>query len=69
MQNKEQDPPGHMGDAVIIRNTVVGLKAVTDTHQQQQNKKLNQRRLANHSHHRNIIRSTSFHRLGDFPEV
>lgn len=36
MQNKEQDAPGHMADAVIIRNTVVGLKAVTDTHQQQQ---------------------------------
>lgn len=36
MQNKEQDPPGHMADAIIIRNTVVGLKAVTDTHQQQQ---------------------------------
>lgn len=43
MQNKEQDAPGHMADAVIIRNTVVGLKAVTDTHQQQQQQQQQQK--------------------------
>lgn len=35
MQNEEQDPPGDLGDAVM---TVLSLKVVTDTHQQQQPK-------------------------------
>lgn len=66
MQNKEQDPPGNMGDAVIIRNTALGLKVVTDTHQQQQPKP---EETGQPLTYRNIITSTSLQQLGDFSEI
>lgn len=66
MQNKEQDPPGNMEDAVIIRNTALGLKVVTDTHQQQPPKP---EETGQPLTYRNIITSTSLQQLGDFSEI